>query len=311
MTNQLHVVLGGHGAIGQAVIKELQLKRIPTRAVERSKNVPGVETIKADLLDLQQGINATKGSSHVYLCVGIPYSSKIWETQWPVIMNNVITACEKSNSTLIFFDNVYMYGPSPLSIPFDETHPQKPESQKGKTRKLITDRLLHAHKNGRIKSVIGRSADFYGPDAVNSPFYIVFLERILQGKAPQWLGKPTIKHTYAYTIDNGKALVALALDESTFGQTWHLPVGYPITIEEVIEIFNRELNTNYKISFIPRWMLGLMGIFIPPIYEAKEMLYQFDNEYIMSGEKFKRHFPDFNVTNYLDGIQEMIRSFKS
>jgi hypothetical protein len=70
--------------------------------------------------------------------------------------------------------------------------------------------LLNAHKNGRVK-------------AIDSQFYIVFLERMMQGKAPQWLGKPKIKHTYAYTIDNGKALVPLALDESTFGQTWHLP----------------------------------------------------------------------------------------
>jgi nucleoside-diphosphate-sugar epimerase len=303
------VVLGGHGAIGHAVIKELQLKGIPARAVERSKNVPGVETFKADLLDLQQVTNATKGSSHIYLCIGIPYKSKIWENEWPIVMNNVINACEKANSKLIFFDNVYMYGPSPLSIPFDESHPQEPESKKGKTRKLIADMLLNAHKEGRVKAVIGRSSDFYGPGAVNSQFYTVFLERMMKGKAPQWLGKPKIKHTYAYTIDNGKALVALALDESTFGQTWHLPVGDPITIEEIIEIFNRELNSNYKISFIPRWMLGLMSTFIPPIKEAKEMLYQFDNEYIMSSEKFKKHFPDFIVTNYVESIQEMIRSF--
>ena len=31
-----------------------------------------------------------------------------------------------------------------------------------------------------------------------------------------------------------------------------------------------------------------------PVKEISEMLYQFDNDYIMSFEKFKQHFPNFS-----------------
>lgn len=310
MNTQLHLVLGGHGAIGQAVIKELQSKDMFVKAVERSKEVKSVETIKADILNLTDTKRAVKGASFVYLCIGIKYNSNIWAEQWPVMMSNVIEACKEENATLIFLDNVYMYGPSPLTIPFSETHPQKPESKKGKTRKEISDMLLDAFKNGKVKGVIGRAADIYGPAAVNSPFYIVFLENILKGKSPQFLGKPGVKHTYANTIDIGRALVALALDESTYGQVWHLPAGQPVTIEEVVQIFNKELNSDFTVSFMPNFLLGLMSLFIPPIKEAKEMIYQFDNEYIMSFEKFRDHFPEFKTTNYDVGIREMIMSFK-
>jgi len=309
MTTKLHLVLGGYGAIGRAVIKELQSRGLLVKAVERSKEVKSVETIKADILNFVDVKRAVKGASYVYLCIGIKYKSKIWAEQWPVVMKNVIKACEEENAKLIFIDNVYMYGPSPLSVPFNESHSQKPESRKGKTRKHISDMLLDAFKNGKVKGVIGRAADIYGPAAVNSPFYINFLENMLKEKSPQFLALPGVKHTYAYTIDIGRALVALALDESTYGQVWHLPVGQPITIEEVVKIFNKELSSSFNVSFMPRFLLELMSLFISPIKEAKEMIYQFDNEYIMSFEKFQDHFPEFKTTNYNDGIREMIKSF--
>ena len=47
----LHVVLGASGATGGAVVSELKNKGLSIRAVERSKQVDGVETVFANLLD--------------------------------------------------------------------------------------------------------------------------------------------------------------------------------------------------------------------------------------------------------------------
>ena len=76
MRGQLHVVMGGAGAIGRAVINALQERQLAAVAVERSKTVPGVTTIRADLLDAPQTLRATAFATHVYLCVGIPYSTR-------------------------------------------------------------------------------------------------------------------------------------------------------------------------------------------------------------------------------------------
>lgn len=309
MKNELHIVLGASGAIGQAVISELKFRNLKIRAVGRNKLLSGIEFLNADLLDLDQTINAVAGGSHVYLCIGITYNSKAWLEEWPNVMENVIIACEKARARLIFLDNVYMYGPL-LKVPFDETHEQNPISQKGLARKKVADLLLRAHNTGRVRAVIGRSADFYGPNAINGSFYIAFLERMLKKKSPQYLGKTDIKHTYSYSYDNGRALVSLALDEGTFGQVWHLPVSEPITLEEIILKFNRILGTNYKVSIIPRYLLGAMGIFIPILREVKEMLYQIDNNYIMNCDKFMNRFPDFKLTSLDEGIKEMIKSFQ-
>jgi nucleoside-diphosphate-sugar epimerase len=305
----MHVVLGASGAVGQGVIRALQAKQVTVKAVERSKSVEGIETIFADLCNEKQTIEAVAGASHVYLCVGLPYRTEMWQSQWPKLMQSVIAACVKNDAKLTFFDNIYMYGPPPLATPFDENHLQNPTTHKGIVRKQIADLLLNAHNSGKLKAVIGRSADFYGPKAINSPFYIKFLERINQGKNPQWLGKPGQKHTYANTLDNGRALVRLALDDSTYGQVWHLPVDEPVTIDEILRLINHQLGVSYKVSYLPRPLLGLISLIVPPVKEAREMLYQFDEPYIMSDKKFKNKYPDFQTTSYEVGLEDMVKSY--
>lgn len=306
----LHVVLGASGTIGSAVVDELNSKGLNIRAVERSKQVSGLETMLADLLDPESTFKAIEGATHVYLCVGITYSVKSWRQEWPTVIDNVITACAKHHARLIFFDNVYMYGPEPLPTPFYETNTQQPPSKKGVVRKEISNTLLEAHRSGRVRVLIARSADFYGPNAVNSTMYVSFLERMLKGKNPQSLAEKNTKHTYSYSLDNGRAMVRLALDESAYGQVWHLPVGKAITIERILETMNRQLGSNYKAIYMGKFTVNLISLFSPIVREVKEMLYQFRSDYVMSDQKFRTKYPDFEVTDYDEGIRCMIESFK-
>lgn len=310
MEKALHTVLGATGGVGSAVVAELSKKGLPVRVVERTKNVPGFDVVKADLLDAEQARKAIAGSGYVYLCVGLAYNIKVWERDWPVLMKNVMDACAEAGAVLIFLDNVYMYGPAPLAVPFDENHPQNPTTRKGKFRKALADGLLQQFASGRLKGLIGRAADFYGPGAPNSVFYISVLERMLKGKAPQSIAKAGIPHTYAYNLDCGRALVALALDESTYGQVWHLPVGAPLAVEDIAGLLNKELGTQYQLAYLPGIMIKILSLFVTPIREMSEMLYQFNQPYIMSFEKFKSHFPDFRVTTHEEGVKALVTYFK-
>ena len=311
MQNQMHTVLGATGATGMAVIEELKARNLNFNAVHRGKGLKGINTINADLLKPDEAEKAIQHSNFVYLCVGLPYQSVVWEKDWPLLMQNVISACHKRNAKLIFFDNAYMYGPGPLSVPFDENHIQNPNTRKGLARKHTQDLLLKAISDKKVTALIGRSADFYGDGATNSILYVSFLQNMLKGKAPQILGKKGIAHTYAHTGDNAKALVALALDQTTYGQVWHLPVGKPITFDELNDIMNQALGTDFKLGYVSNLLRMLLSLFISPIREVEEMLYQFDTRYEMNSEKFMKHFPDFKVTPYETGIRSMILSFKN
>lgn len=310
MSDQLHIVLGASGASGLEVMNELQQRNLPVKAVTRHTKIPGMETLKADLKNAEEVKSVVAGASHVYLCVGLPYQSKIWEKDWEVIMSHVIEACAEAGARLIFLDNVYMYGPAPLPVPFDEMTSQVPVSRKGKARKRTADMLLDAVKTGKVKALIGRAADFYGAKAVNSPFYIAFLEKMLEGENPQSLAPAGIKHTYANVADNGRALVELALAEDCYGQVWHLPVGEPITVEAMTALFNEAMNKNFKVQFLPPLVRKLLAIFVKPLKEVGEMMYQFESDYVMSWQKFQNRFPDFKVTPYPLGVKKMVEWFQ-
>lgn len=309
--SQTHIVLGANGAVGTAVIQALQARQLDVIAVSRSIKRGDIPCRKADLLLPEQANTAVKGATHVYLCVGLPYNKAVWQRDFPSLMKNVIEACKKEGAQLIYLDNIYMYGPAPLAIPFDELHPQHPSTEKGKARKKTTDLLLTAMEKGSVKALIGRAADFYGPGAVNSPFYQSFLDRMLQGKAPQSIALPGVKHTYAYVSDLGRALVELALDETAYGQVWHLPVGDPLTVEEMLVYFNLALGQDYKVSFLPPMMRKFVSLFVPVLKEVGEMMYQYETEYQMSFDKFRKHFPGFEVTPYEQGVKETVAYFRS
>lgn len=308
--SQTHIVLGASGAVGKAVIEALQDRKLDVVAVARSKKRNDIPCRSADLLVPQQAHAAIQGGTHVYLCVGLPYNKEVWKRDFPIIMRNVIDACKEAKARLIYLDNIYMYGPAPLTVPFDETHPQYPITHKGKARKETTDLLLETIERGEIEALVGRAADFYGPGAINSPFYISFLDRMLQGKAPQSIAIPGVKHTYAYVPDLGRALVALALDTSAYGQVWHLPVGEAVTVKEMLVHFNRVLGKEYAVSFLAPWMRKLLSLFIPVLKETGEMMYQFESEYQMSFAKFKHHFPDFKYTSYEQGVKDTVAYFQ-
>jgi nucleoside-diphosphate-sugar epimerase len=310
MEKDSHVVLGARGVVGLAVLEELKSKNFNSTGILRSGIIPNTNTLNADLLNRASTEQATSGASHVYLCAGLEYSTKIWKRDWPILIDHVISACEKSGSKLIFLDNIYMYGPAPLSVPFDESHPRSPSSEKGKARKIVSEMVLQAHKQGRIQAIIARAADFYGPHVTNCALYPSLIENMIKNKNPQSIAKLDVKHTYAYTPDLGQALVALAMEDSCYGEVWHLPVSEPVTIPEIISKINPLLGTNYEASYVPTLLRKTLSLFIPSLRELDEMMYQFSYDYIMSYAKFQKKFPKWKTTPIDDGLKAMISSFR-
>lgn len=54
--------------------------------------------------------------------------------------------------------------------------------------------VLAAHREGRVRVVIGRACDYYGPNGTASTAGETVFGRILAGKRPQWTGKLDQSH---------------------------------------------------------------------------------------------------------------------
>lgn len=306
--SQKHIILGAGGAIGQPLALELLSRKENVRLVSRRpKPEPGAETLAADLLNAEQVLDAIEPSSTVYLVAGLQYRTRVWQAEWPKLIENVLAACRRKRSRLIFFDNVYMYGK--VLGPMTEETPMRPVSKKGEIRAQIAGTLLREMEQNTIPIIIARSADFYGPFAKQSSTpYVLAVEPLRKGKRPRWLGNAKVKHSLTYTLDCAKALVLLASAEDAWNQVWHLPTASPpITGEEFITIAARELGVEPRYTVLRKWMLSLGGLFDPLVRELPEMLYQNDRDYVFDSSKFNRRF-NFTPTPYEEGIKETMRA---
>jgi nucleoside-diphosphate-sugar epimerase len=304
----MQTILGSGGAIGNELAKVLPEYSEKIRLVSRNpKVVSGTEElVKADLLIPQEVNKSIVGSEVVYLTVGLPYNIKVWESNWPIIMKNVIYACKKYNTKLVFFDNVYMYDPNYLN-PMTEETPLNPISKKGKVRKEIAEMLIQETEKGNLKALIARSADFYGPSIKNTSVLTeTVFKNLKAGKKADWLGDINKKHSYTYTPDAGKATALVGNTEDAYNQVWHLPTASdPFSGEEWITAIAKELGVEPRYRTISRSMTKLLGLFVPIMRELKEMYYQNDRDYEFNSDKFKKRF-GIKATPYLEGIKSIV-----
>lgn len=221
----MQTILGAGGVIGTYLAKNLPQYTSQIRLVSRNPKTvnPADEILSADLLNGDQVAKAVQGSEVVYLTAGLPYNLKIWQSQWPVIMSNVIEACIRHRAKLVFFDNVYSYGRVPGWM--SEDTPMNPSSKKGEVRKKLAGMIMDAVKSGALKAIIARAADFYGPNTPLSFATVMIFENFRKGKKAQWLINDRVRHSLTYTPDAGKATAILGNTESAYNQVWHLPTG--------------------------------------------------------------------------------------
>lgn len=299
----MQTILGSTGIIGSELAKALPAYTNKIRLVSRNPHKINStdEIVQADLLDINQTMNAVKGSDVVYLTVGLKYDISVWQTQWPIIINNVISACKQYKSKLVFFDNVYSYGK--VDGWMREDTPINPCSKKGEARSKICQTILNEVDKGSIKAIIARAADFYGPNTPLSFITVVVFQKLAAGKKAMWMGNDNVKHSFTFTPDAGKATALLGNTDKAYNQVWHLPTDKNVlTAKQMIEKIAAEFNVKPSYTVLKKWMVQAVGLFNPIVKESVEMLYQNEYDYLFDSSKFEKAF-NFIPTSYDEGIK--------
>lgn len=306
--NQLQVILGAGGSIGIELAKELKyydtiirlFSRNPQQINEDDELFPG------DLTNPEMVDKAVEGATVAYLTVGLPYRTKIWRQNWPVIMQNTISACKKHKCKLVFFDNIYLYHPDKIHPMTEETE-INPSSEKGKIRAGLVEMLMKETNSGELKALIARAADFYGPGIENSLFNEMIFKNLKAGKKAYWFCSTKYNHNFTYTPDAAKATALLGNREKAYGEVWHLPTVGPIPVQQWIIAMANELHVPPKTMIISKFLLSTMGIFSPLMKEMKEMLYQYDRDYEFDSSKFETVF-NLQPTSIEQAIKQIVKS---
>lgn len=301
----MHTVLGAGGPVANALTLELINNNETVRLVSRKPiqtTSPNVTWQKADLLNYDEVLQASLGSTVIYLCAGLVYDADVWRQQWPVIIQNVINVTKQTGARLIFFDNVYMYGL--VNGAMTEDTPYHPSSKKGEVRAGIANTLMAEVKAGNIRATIARAPDFYGTDSTNSFVDMMILSKYAKNESAQWMGDPNTKHNYIYIPDAAKAVFMLGQNPESDNQIWHLPTAQAITGKQLLDIAASIYHVKPRYMRLYKFMLWLIGLFNKLIMGTVEMYYQTDHDYIFDSSKFEKAF-NFKPTSYEDGIKQM------
>ena len=290
MADELHVIFGG-GQVGQPLARILGKRGLRVRMVKRSAGAPdGIELKQGDATDPDFCREAARGASTVYHCMNPPYSARIWADVIPKYIDNLIAAAGSSGARLVVLQSVYMLGRTG-GRPMNEDTPLNPCSRKGEIRAREVERLFEAHRRGEVRATAGRASDYYGPGATLSHLGDQFWKPVIAGGRGRVLVNPDAIHTYHYVPDVAEGLATLGTaSDDAYGKPWMLPCSPAASMRALVARFSRYLGRDIGLTVMPRWGVRSLGLIVPMIGEINEMLYQWDEPFIIDDRRFRKAF---------------------
>jgi len=301
-------IVFGTGPLGLSIAGRLVSSGQRVRLVNRSGKADApqeVEVLAADVTDPAAARRVCEGAATVFHCASGPYGR--WAETLPQIMNGIIDGASASGARLVYGDNLYAYGP--VDGPIREDLPYRPIGPTTRARAQVATTLMNAHAAGKVRATIGRASDFYGPRARQSKVGDGVFARALGGKPAQALGDPDTRHTYTFIHDFAAGLVTLAQRDEALGEVWHIPSAETVTTRRFIEMVFEQLRRPARLQTVPRIMISMLGIFIPPMRAVKETLYQSERPWVVDHSKFARAFGS-RTTPHGQAIAETLAWFQ-
>jgi nucleoside-diphosphate-sugar epimerase len=178
-----------------------------------------------------------------------------------------------------------MYGDTG-GTPMTESTPLGAQTRKGKVRLAMARQLSELHDAGELSVATARASDYFGPRGTSqSPLGDLVTGAAIAGKSARVLGDPDQVHSYTYLPDTGRTLMALGTRDDVIGEVFHVPNVPAQTTRQIIDMLSSEVGRPIKVSVAPRLVLRLMGLFNPTFGELDEMLYEFNQPFVVDSMK--------------------------
>ena len=275
-----HLIFGT-GPVGRAIMATLLAQGEPVCMVNRSGRgdwPAAVAYQQGDVRDAGWVREVARGAKVVYQALNAPYHR--WPVDFPPLQAGLLAGLAGLGVPLVVLENVYMYGDTG-GAPMWEDSPLRATSRKGRVRAAMSEALMAAHAAGTVPVVIGRAADFVGPEVRQSVLGDRLVPNLLRGKAVQLMGDPAQPHSFTYMPDIGRALVRLGQEPTAWGKVWHLPSPAPLPVQEVVERLAAAAGMPARIQVVPPWLLKAVGWLSPAVAEFPEMLYQWTQPFLL------------------------------
>jgi len=210
-----------------------------------------------------------------------------WPTEFPPLARALLTTAEQTGADYVMLGNTYGYGP--VDGPITEDLPMAPTTVKGRVRAQMWTDALAAHHAGRVRATEVRANDFIGRGAV-SPFTLMVAQQVLAGQPASVPADLDAPHSWTYTGDVARTLVAASRNGQAWGRPWHVPS----TVVSVRELAGRLA----EIAGAPAPQLSRMSVEEVDrigrsdsiMREVSEMLYLLDRPFILDSSQTEQTF---------------------
>jgi nucleoside-diphosphate-sugar epimerase len=278
------------------------------RSGQMEETPAGVDVVASDLYNPENVRDVTRGAKVVYQASQPHYNE--WPEKFPPLQKSILDGLTGSGAKLVLIENIYMYG-AMNGRAFSEDMPHRAHTRKGRVRGEISNAAFAAHNEGRLRVSAARGGNFFGPWGTDSTMGARVFYPLLHGKPAQLIGRTNLPHTHTYVRDFGKALVILGERDEADGQAWHVPNDQPkMTQGELVRLFAEEAGLEPKMSSMGKLMMSIGGLFIPEAKETVEMMYEFENPFIIDSSKFEKTF-GMTATPMRQAIQETVAWYRS
>jgi nucleoside-diphosphate-sugar epimerase len=280
-----HVVVGS-GPVGTAIARLLADRGDSVRMVTRSGGGPEhalIERVAADAADARRLTELTRGAEVLYNCANPKYTE--WEKLWYPMNDAMIAAAKAAGAVYAITGNLYVYGPQPGGH-MTENSPLAAVGRKGKVR----IRMWRDAMDSGVRTVEVRGSDYVGAGAIGV-FSSILLPAIDKGRAAWAPGDVDLPHSFTYTGDMARTMIALAGDERAYGRAWHAPTAPPISIRELADRYCALAGLpRVTIHKLPRFVMRTAGLAVPMARELAEMDYQFYAPFHLDSSLTERTF---------------------
>lgn len=277
-------VVTGAGPVGWTIAEQLARREERVRILTRSgsgPDLPGVERVRADASDPQQMQRAFDGAGAVFHCIhGSAYTAAAWEAELPRAERVVLEAAGKAGAVVVFPESLYSY-----SRPDEIMTEQSSRSAAGGKRGVRTALLLQREASPTATvSVV--ASDFYGPRVRTAHAGERNVPRVLAGKTIWPLGNPDLPHSFTYVPDLASAMIAAAGREELWNSLLHAPTSAAPTLRGISQEFARAAGVaEPRVRPVSGRMVRALGTVSRDLRELKELLYQFENPFVMDSSR--------------------------
>lgn len=309
------LVVGALGGFGSAITEELLRRGVEVRAFvrdpARAEAVFGVReglTIHGgDARDLDALLEAARGCPAIVNAVNVPYS--LWRGVLPEVTSRIVAAACPERALILCPGNIYVYGDQ-ADGPLSEYADLLPCANKGRLRVEIEGTLRLAAREGAVRVIVLRGADFFGPSVRNGLVDPIFGNARL-GRAMRLLGDPEAPHQWSYVPDFARLaadLMERADPRRNFDVVHHAgpAPSQRAFAGRVAELAGHPGLTTTAASW---WAVRLAGLFNARAREVVELSYLFDRAVVLDDLRRQEVVPEFRDTPLDDAIRATLASY--